>query len=159
MNRFWALLAMEVRLRLRQPAAVLLLIALPLLLGPGAMLAGEQWTSSTEEATRGSPDDDDVLRVRADEPFASWVQSDDRLELVTEGEVTDDATLDEDEVWAAVAVDGREVTITRDHQLAKSRQVRKRIRAVVVRQSRAERDAALTAVGLVPTTRSGDCAT
>jgi len=150
MTRLWALLRMELVLQLRQPAALALLVGLPLLLGPGALWAGATWDSQAKEASTGDPGDDEILRIAASEDFARWVVPDDHLDIVAEGTVTDDSTLDDGEVWAALTRDGRTFTLRRDHQLARARQARNRVREVLGRQGRAERDEELRLAGLEP---------
>jgi len=147
-----ALVGMEIRRQLRQPAALVLLVFLPLLLGPGALLAGSRWTGATEEATQGSQTDPPVLRIAATAPFTDWVLDSDRLEIVPEGRVTTDADLGDDEVWARVRVEGRTIHLERDQQLAKARQVRRRVQQVARRHLGEERDLALQAIGIEPST-------
>ena len=145
-----ALLAMELKLQLRQPAALALMAGLPLLLGPGALMAGETWTSSTDQATHGTPDDPTVLRIAASDRFASWVEPSDHLEVVPSGRINDDGVLEDDEVWVELVDEGRHFTATRDPQLTQARQARQRIQAVLRRRAEVELHETLEAAGMSP---------
>lgn len=159
MSAWRALLGLELRLQLRQPTALALMVGLPLLLGPGALLAGDRWTSATDAATHGDPDAPEVLRIAADPVFAAWVLPEDHLEVVPDGRATDDGTLDDDEVWARVEVTDRTVHVGRHQQLTRARVARERVEAVIARQARQERDRTLDAVGLAPDDATWDIET
>jgi sodium transport system permease protein len=143
-STLWALLRLELRLQLRQPFTLLLLVVLPTLVGPGALWGAQRTTEAADAARDGSSDPSEPVAIAADDTFAAWLIDDDGLQVRDESEgVAATVTVDPDE---------RAVVLHTDPRTTEGRQARQRVQAAMRRHNRAQRDEAIARAGLDPDT-------
>lgn len=147
MSELLVLLAGELRLQLRQPLALLLMVLLPIAVVPGGLVGSEAYMASLLEAdAEPRSGERSALQIAATEDFAAWIEAGDALEVV-EGALAERGELADGAPLAEVELDAPKVRVRYRSDVARSRTARSRIRSVVKRRSRALIDAALQDAG------------
>ena len=151
MSPFWTLVEGELRLQLRQPLAVALIILVPLLLVPGGLVGSEVYLLSLERASLGdgtASGERPMLVVAADPELAQWLEPEDRLVVTSAARVPSAGPAADGDAHAQVEVDGHTLKVTYRHDLSSSRGALGRLREVAERASEGQRTEALKAAGV-----------
>jgi len=152
-HTIWTLLAFELKLQLRQPAALWMLLLTPVLLGPGALIGGELMMSTMEAANKptieddGSADDSQRWRIHAPPHFAEWLEDGDRIAIVG-GNVPASGDIGDADAQASVTLEGRKATIGFRVDSSRSRSARDAVKEVLKRRKAALLDERFVNAGI-----------
>ncbi len=132
------LLAQELRVHLRDPATLLLV-----LLGPAVLLPMSLASSKLVKQVGLGAHEDEVLVVAAPSQFGSWLEPDDLLEVVS-------GTFEDGDVAAEVVLFGEDdcAVILADSTSSRGRNALSRIKAVLKRQREQIREQRFATLGL-----------
>jgi sodium transport system permease protein len=147
----WAMIVAETRMAARQSISAALVLVLPLITMPGALMAAEVYLGSLEEATGEVERPAQAplpVRVVGSDEVAGWIAADPRMRLLSGGDIPAIGVLGSSDVHAIARVDGRHVVIEFRSDIARSRLAAERLEAAVRRGVEARRVANLESVGL-----------
>nr|MBA2319569.1 hypothetical protein [Deltaproteobacteria bacterium] len=136
----WAMIVTESRMQARQRLSALLVLVLPLLTMPGALMGGEIYLGTLERATSSGPGDHPVrlpVAVVGSDQVAGWIEASPGLRLTGA-----------EESQVVARVDGHTVRLEFQSEVSESRAAMERAEDAIRSGVASRRAAALTAAGL-----------